>query len=63
MSTNLEDPLEETAATLVSGIHGDLQNLVEQQFQLTRREIEEELRKSATVAALISFGNAMPRLG
>lgn len=63
MSTAVEDPPEyvesqpeQTAASLVSGILGDLQHLVEQQFQLTRREIEEELRQRAAAAAVFGFG-------
>ena len=56
MSTDLEDPPEQTAASLVSGILGDLQHLVEQQFQLTRREIEEELRQRAAAAAVFGVG-------
>lgn len=56
MSTEVEHPPEQTAASLVSGILGDLQHLVEQQFQLTRREVEEELRQRATAAAIFGLG-------
>lgn len=56
MSTEVEYPPEQTAASLVSGILGDLQHLVEQQFQLTRREIEEELRQRAAAAAVFGLG-------
>lgn len=64
MSIDLEDPPEQTveyvpeqtAASLVSGILGDLQHLVEQQFQLTRREVEEELRQRAAAAAVFGLG-------
>lgn len=56
MSTEVENPPEQTAASLVSGILGDLQHLVEQQFQLTRREIEEELRQRAAAAAVLGLG-------
>ena len=75
MSTDLEDPPEQfveyaaeqtvedapaqSAASLVSGILGDLQHLVEQQFQLTRREIEEELRQRAAAAAIFGIGLAV----
>ena len=54
MSTEVQDPPEQTAAALLSGILGDLQHLVEQQFELTKREIEEELRMRA--AAAMAFG-------
>ena len=59
MSTDVEDPPEQTAASLVSGILGDLQHLVEQQFQLTRREIEEELRLRAAAGAVFALGMAV----
>jgi hypothetical protein len=58
MSTDLEAPPEPTAASLVSGILGDLHHLVEQQFQLTRREIEDELRQRATATAIFGVGAA-----
>ena len=56
MSTDVEVPPLQTAASLVSGILGDLQHLVEQQFQLTRREVEEELRQRAAAAAVFAVG-------
>jgi len=56
MSTDLEDRSGQTAASLVSGILDDLQDLVEQQFQLTRREIEEEIRQRAAAAAIFTLG-------
>ena len=56
MSTEVEYPPEQTTASLVSGILGDLQLLVVQQFQLTRREIEEELRQCAAAAAVFALG-------
>ena len=52
----VEVPPEQTAASLLSGILGDLQHLVEQQFQLTRREIEVELRQRAAAAAVFGVG-------
>ena len=59
MSIDVERPPEQMAAALLSGILGDLQHLVEQQFQLTRREIEEELRQRATAAAVFGIGLAV----
>ena len=56
MLTDIEYPPEQTAASLVSGILGDLQQLVDQQFQLTRREIEVELRQRAEAAAVFGLG-------
>lgn len=63
MSTEVEYPPEQTAASLVSGILGDLQRLVEQQFQLTRREIEEELRQRVAAAAVFGLGVGILFLG
>jgi len=54
MSTDFEDPPVQTASALVTGILGDLQTLVQQQFLLTRRELEAEMRQRA--AAVIVFG-------
>ena len=56
MSPDLEEPPAQTAASLVSGIVGDLQRLVEQQFQLARREIEEGLRLRAAAATVFGLG-------
>ena len=57
------DPPDQTAASLVSGILGDLQHLVEQEFQLTRREIEDEIRQRAMAAAVIVLGATIFLLG
>lgn len=56
MSIELSDPPVQTAASLVGGILGDLQHLVEQQFELTRREIEEEVRQRVSAAVMVGFG-------
>ena len=55
MSNELEFPLERTTIELMNGILIDLQHLIEQKIQLTRREIELEirLRSSAVVVLLI----------
>ncbi len=59
MAIELESPPEQTAASLVSGILDDLQQLVEQQFHLTRREIEVEFRLRASAAAVVGLGVAV----
>jgi hypothetical protein len=61
--TCVKDPPEQSAASLLNGILGDLQLLVEQQFQLTRREIEDELRRRATAAAIFALGVLVAFLG
>jgi len=58
MSSDVEPLREQTAATLVSGILGDLQHLVDQQLRLTRREIEEELRLRTVAAGILGLGVA-----
>ena len=63
MSNDVKDPPDQTAASLVSGILGDLQHLVEQQFQLTRREIEDEIRQRAAAAAVFALGVTVVFLG
>lgn len=59
MSVVEHHPSDQTAASLVSGIVGDLQQLVEQQFQLTRQEIEEELRQRSAAATILFVGVAL----
>ncbi len=56
MSPDLEEPPAQTTASLVSGIVGDLQRLVEQQFQLARREVEVGLRLRAAAATVFGLG-------
>lgn len=56
MSTVVDDPAEQTTVSLVGGILVDLQKLVEQQLQLTRREIEGELRRQSITAAIVALG-------
>ncbi len=56
---DVEDPPEQTAASLVSGILGDLHHLVQQQFRLTRREVELEVRQCAAAGVLLGLGAAM----
>lgn len=58
MSTEVEYRPEQTAASLVTGILSDLQQLLDQQLRLTRREIEEELRQRAFAAAVFGLGVA-----
>ena len=56
MAADVQSPPEPSTLALVSGILVDLEHLVEQQLQLTRREIEEELRQSSVAAALLGLG-------
>jgi uncharacterized membrane protein YidH (DUF202 family) len=45
-----------SAGTLLTGFLGDLQLLFEQQFQLTRCEIEQEFRQRATAVGFLAAG-------
>jgi hypothetical protein len=56
MSTDLEDPIERTASSLLSGILSDLQHLVDQQFHLMRREVEVEVRQRAAAGTVFGVG-------
>jgi len=63
MSTEVQNHSDQSVATLVSGIVSDFQDLVKQQMQLTRREIEEDLRKSTEAASILGLGAGMCFLG
>src|SRR5690349_11891004 len=63
MFNDVKHPPDRTATSLVSGILGDLQQLVVQQFQLTRREIEDEIRQRAIAAAVFALGATILFLG
>ena len=63
MSTDVDPPPDQSAASLLSGILGDLQILFEQQFQLTRREVEEEFRRHTAAAAITALGVGILFLG
>lgn len=56
MPTANKDARESTASSLVNDILNDLQRLVEQQFQLTRREIEQEFRLRAQASMIFMLG-------
>ncbi len=56
LPVQVEPAPAQTAASLVSGIIGDLQHLVEQQFQLTRMQIAAELRERLVAAAVLATG-------
>jgi len=56
MATDVENRSEPSLSSLVSGIVSDVQDLIKQQLQLTRREIEEDFRKTREAAALFCVG-------
>jgi hypothetical protein len=50
------EPQKQTAAALLTDILVDLQQLVEQQFQLTRRELEDEFSKRLAAGSVLAYG-------
>jgi len=63
MATEVQNPCEPSVTSLVSGIVTDVQDLVKQQFQLSRREIEEDLRKGTEAASIFAWGAGFLLLG
>jgi hypothetical protein len=59
MSTEAEEPAKPSIESLMSGILGDLQRLVDQQIRLTRCEIEGQIREAAVAAIWLGTGMAM----
>lgn len=55
-SEHLDPPPVQSAASLVGGIVGDLKSLIEQQLQLTRMQIESELRQRVVAMAVLTAG-------
>ena len=63
MPTDVEYSPEPTATSRVKDILGDLQHLATLQFQLTRREIEEEIRQRSKAAAVMALGIGILLIG
>lgn len=63
MSTDFKAPPEHTAAALLAGIVGDLQNLVQQQVLLVREEVGVELRDRTAAGAVIGLGSGTALVG
>lgn len=56
MANELDEPDKRSVECLVGGVLGDLQKLIEQQFQLSRRELEDEVRQMARWVAVLAIG-------
>src|SRR5881394_4079841 len=56
MATEVQNHSEQSMASLVGGIVGDVQDLIKQQLALTRKEIEADLRKTREAATLLAVG-------
>jgi hypothetical protein len=63
MSTEVHNHSDQSVSSLVSGIVSDFQDLLKQQLQLSRREIEEDLRKSTEAASIFGLGVGICFLG
>jgi len=57
MATEVQNHTEtNSVAALVSGIVTDVQDLIKQQLQLTRKEIEADFRKTREAASVLALG-------
>jgi len=56
MATEVENRSEPSLASLVTGIVSDVQDLVKQQLLLTRKEIENDIRKTWDAAMFFGVG-------
>jgi len=63
MATELQNPTDQSTTALVGGIIDDMQDLVKQQVQLTRKEITEEVHKASAAVQLYALGGAVLFLG
>jgi cytochrome c-type biogenesis protein CcmH/NrfF len=64
MATEVHNhPSDQSITSLVGGIVSDVQDLVKQQLQLVRKEVEGDLRKTAEAASLWVFGLVVLFLG
>jgi hypothetical protein len=59
MATEVQNSTEPSTTSLVSGIIDDMQDLVKQQVQLTRKEITEEIHKASQAAQFFALGAAI----
>jgi len=56
-------PDQQSLNSLVGGIVGDVQTLLKQQFQLTRKELQSDMHKAARAAAIAAIGGVLTALG
>jgi len=63
MATEVQNQPEQSVASLVGGIVGDVQDLIKQQIELTRKEIEADLRKTREAASLLFVGIGLSLFG
>jgi len=64
MATEVQNhPDTPSVASLVGGIVTDVQDLIKQQLQLTRKEIEADFRKTREAASVLALGAGLCFLG
>jgi len=63
MATDVQRPPEQSMNGLVGGIIGDIQTLMKQQWQLTRKEIQSDLVKARQAATLGAIGATLCMMG
>jgi len=63
MATEVQNRPEQSVASLVGGIVGDVQDLIKQQLALTRKEIEADLRKTQDAASFLFAGLGLMLFG
>jgi hypothetical protein len=63
MATDVQRPPEQSLNVLVGGIIGDIQTLMKQQWQLTRKEIQSDLVKARQAATMGAIGATLCMMG
>lgn len=63
MAIDVQRSSDQSLNTLVGGIVSDVQTLLKQQLQLTRKEIQSDLVKARKAATLAAIGGALTGLG
>jgi hypothetical protein len=63
MATEVQNHPEQSVTSLVGGIVNDVQDLIKQQIELTRKEIEADFRKTREAASLLFAGIGMALFG
>jgi len=63
MATNLQTDSGPSVGGLVSGIVGDAQELISQQFRLFKEELREDLRKSREAGAALALSGVVLLVG
>jgi hypothetical protein len=56
MATDIKPELDPSVTTLVSGIIGDVQDLLKQQFDLLKHEVREDIRKTKNAILVAGLG-------